>query len=73
MGKFLYGKESGTVYIAEKVKKHTSYAFQSEGFQGRGFSWGLVFSRKLGLDSFWGKCLTHIHVPDNASFTYIQP
>ena len=73
MGKFVYGKESGTVFIAKKVKKYTLYALQREDFRGEGFLGGPVFSSKWGLKSFWGKCLKQIRVSDNVSFTYIQP
>ena len=40
---------------------------REEGFLG-----GPVFSRKRGLDRFWGKCLKQIRVTDNVSFTDIR-
>ena len=44
-----------------------------EVFPGRGFSWGPVFSRNRGLESFWGKCLKQIRVTDNVSFIQNHP
>ena len=44
---------------------------REEGFLGGGG--GNVFSRKRGLESFWGKCLKQIRVSDNVSFIHNHP
>ena len=56
-GKFVYGKESGTVYIEKTFKKHSSYALQMEDYPGRGFSCGACSSEKTGLGKLLGKCV----------------
>ena len=70
-GKFVYGKESGTVFGRKRVKKHTSYALQKGRFPGkRVFLGGNVFPRKRGLESVWCKCFKQIRVSDNVSFIH---
>ena len=74
-GKFVYGKESGTVYIEKTFKKQSSYALQREDFPGRGFSWGGgggCSSEKTGLGKLLGKCVKQIRGSDKASFKYIS-
>ena len=56
--KFVYWKESRTVYKENIVNKTASYASHREDFSGRGFSLGALFQRKWGLDSFW--CLGEV-------------
>ena len=69
-GKFVHGKESGTVYKENTVNKTASYASHKEDFSGRGFSLGALF-RKIGAwiaFGVWGKCLKPFRISDKVKF-----
>ena len=48
MGKFVYGKESGPVYIERHLSNILNNAFEGEVFCLKGFSLGTMLESKRG-------------------------